>query len=48
MKSEGFTNEYQVQNYLNERIEKYLNAHGKTLIGWSEILERRPGAPMPS
>jgi hexosaminidase len=39
MQKEGFTNEFQLQSYLNERIEKYVNAHGKTLIGWSEILK---------
>jgi hexosaminidase len=39
MEKEGFTNEFQLQSYLNKRIEKYLNAHGKTLIGWSEILK---------
>lgn len=39
MEKEGFTNEFQVQSYLNKRIEKYLNAHGKNLIGWSEILK---------
>jgi hexosaminidase len=39
MQQEGFTNEFQLQSYLNKRIEKYLNDHGKTLIGWSEIIK---------
>lgn len=39
MQQEGFTNEFQLQSYLNKRIEKYVNAHGKTLIGWSEIIK---------
>jgi hexosaminidase len=39
MEKEGFTNEFQLQNYLNQKIEKYLNAHGRKLIGWSEILK---------
>lgn len=37
MKSEGLKNERQLESYLIQRIEKYVNAHGKRLIGWSEI-----------
>jgi hexosaminidase len=37
MKAEGFHDERQLQSYLIQRIEKFVNAHGKRLIGWSEI-----------
>ncbi|WP_346239541.1 beta-N-acetylhexosaminidase [Niabella insulamsoli] len=31
--------EHYLQSYFVQRMEKYLNAKGKTLIGWDEILE---------
>ena len=39
MKREGFTDVEQVQGWFNRRIEKFLAAKGKKLIGWDEILE---------
>jgi hexosaminidase len=39
MKAEGLEDENQLQAYLIKRIEKFLNARGKRLIGWDEILE---------
>ncbi len=39
MKTEGLANEHELQSYFITRMEKYLNAHGKKLIGWDEILE---------
>jgi hexosaminidase len=39
MKAEGLTQERQLESYFIQRIEKFVNAHGKTLIGWSEIRE---------
>ncbi len=39
MKEEGLESEAQLQSYLVARIEKYLNAKGKKIIGWDEILE---------
>ena len=39
MKEEGFANTEQLQSYFTKRIEKFVLAHGKTLIGWSEILK---------
>ena len=36
---EDLENEHQLQSYFIQRIEKYLNAHGRKLIGWDEILE---------
>ena len=39
MKKQGFTHEAELQSYLNGRIEAYLNAKGRKLIGWDEILE---------
>jgi hexosaminidase len=39
MKAEGLHDERQLEGYLLQRIEKFINAHGKRLIGWSEIRE---------
>lgn len=39
MKKEGLKNENELQSYFVQRIEKYLNTKGKTIIGWDEILE---------
>ncbi len=39
MKREGFTQVDQLQSYLVKRIEKFLNDHGRRLIGWDEILK---------
>lgn len=35
----GRSIEAQLQSYVVERAEKFLNKHGKTIIGWDEILE---------
>ena len=34
-----FSNEDRLQSYVVRRIEKYLNAKGRRIIGWDEILE---------
>jgi hypothetical protein len=39
MKREGLKNEEDLQSWFIRRIEKFVNARGKTLIGWSEILQ---------
>ncbi|HVB02537.1 MAG TPA: family 20 glycosylhydrolase [Chitinophagaceae bacterium] len=39
MKSLGLTSADQLQSYFIQRIEKFLNAHGRAIIGWDEILE---------
>ncbi len=39
MKSEKLKDEHELQSYFIQRMEKYLNNKGKTLIGWDEILE---------
>ncbi|MEO9022135.1 MAG: family 20 glycosylhydrolase [Ginsengibacter sp.] len=39
MKKLGYTSEDQLQSYFIERIEKFLIAHHRKLIGWDEILE---------
>ena len=39
MKQEGLKNEHELQSYFIRRIEKFINAQGRTLIGWSEIRE---------
>jgi hexosaminidase len=36
---EGLKDERELQSYFIRRIEKIVNAHGKQLIGWSEIRE---------
>lgn len=39
MKTLGLKDEHELQSYFVQRIEKYLNSKGKSLIGWDEILE---------
>jgi len=39
IKTENLKDERELQAYLTRRIEKMVNAHGKNLIGWSEIRE---------
>jgi len=39
MKEHDLKDEHELQSYFIQRIEKYLNSKGKTLIGWDEILE---------
>lgn len=36
---EGLANEHELQSYFIRRVETFLNAHGRRLIGWDEILE---------
>lgn len=35
----GLKDEHELQSYFIQRMEKYLNSKGRTLIGWDEILE---------
>jgi hexosaminidase len=37
--AEGLKDEKELQSYFVRRIEKYINSKGRSLIGWSEILE---------
>ena len=39
MKKEGLKDVDELQSYLIERMEKFLNKHGRNLLGWDEILE---------
>ncbi|WP_195533577.1 glycoside hydrolase family 20 protein [Bacteroides finegoldii] len=39
MKDEHLANVDELQSYLIRRIEKFLNAHGRHLLGWDEILQ---------
>jgi hexosaminidase len=39
MKKEALADEHHLQSYFIQRIEKYLNNKGRTLLGWDEILE---------
>jgi hexosaminidase len=38
-KAEGLATDRQLESYFIQRIEKFINAHGRSLIGWSEIRE---------
>ncbi len=39
IKREGLKDEHELQSYFIQRIEKYVNAKGRKIIGWDEILE---------
>jgi hypothetical protein len=39
IKAEGLKSEHELQSYFIRRIEKHVNAKGRRLIGWSEILQ---------
>jgi hexosaminidase len=39
MKDNNLKTEHELQSYFIQRMEKYLNSKGRTLIGWDEILE---------
>ena len=39
MRELGLKDEHALQSWFIQRIEKFLNAHGRRLIGWDEILE---------
>jgi hexosaminidase len=39
MKALGLKDEHALQSYFVQRIEKHLNAKGRRLVGWDEILE---------
>jgi hexosaminidase len=39
IRREGLANEHELQSYFIRRMEAYLNAQGRRLIGWDEILE---------
>ncbi|MEZ4934034.1 MAG: family 20 glycosylhydrolase [Saprospiraceae bacterium] len=39
IKKEGLKNENELQSYFIKRVEKIINARGRNLIGWDEILE---------
>ena len=39
LRAEGLKDEHELQSYFIRRIEKFLNANGRRLIGWDEILE---------
>ena len=39
IKEEGLKDEHELQSYFIGRINKYLQAKGRTLIGWDEIME---------
>lgn len=39
IEEQGLKDEHELQSYFVRRIEKFLNANGKSLVGWDEILE---------
>jgi hexosaminidase len=39
MEREGLEDEHELQSYFIKRIERFLNANGRKLIGWDEIVE---------
>jgi hexosaminidase len=39
IKDNNLKDEHELQSYFIQRMEKYINGKGKTLIGWDEILE---------
>lgn len=39
IKEKGLKDEHGLQSYFIQRMEKYINKNGRTLIGWDEILE---------
>lgn len=39
MKTNKLKDEHELQSYFIQRVEKYLNAKGRKIIGWDEILE---------
>lgn len=39
IKEQGLQNEHELQSYFIKRIEKFLNANGRQIFGWDEILE---------
>jgi hexosaminidase len=39
MKDNNLKDEHELQSWFVQRIEKYVNSKGKTMIGWDEILE---------
>jgi len=39
IKENQLADEHQLQSYFVQRIEKYVNSKGKSIIGWDEILE---------
>ncbi|RFZ83173.1 beta-N-acetylhexosaminidase [Mucilaginibacter terrenus] len=39
MKEKGLKDEKEVQSYFIQRMEKFINSKGRSIIGWDEILE---------
>lgn len=39
IKAQGLKDEHELQSYFIQRMEKYINSKGRTIIGWDEILE---------
>lgn len=50
MDGEKYSAEHYLQSYVTARVERFLNSHGRKIIGWDEILEGElaPGATVMS
>jgi hexosaminidase len=50
MQTEGLKDESELQSYFIRRMERFINAQGRRMIGWDEILEGglAPGATVMS
>ncbi|MEG1581018.1 MAG: family 20 glycosylhydrolase [Bacteroidaceae bacterium] len=50
MKTEGLHQVDELQSYMIHRVERFLNAHGRKLLGWDEIMDGglAPGATVMS
>lgn len=50
IRENGLKDSHELQSYFIKRIEKFLNGHGRQIIGWDEILEGglAPGATVMS
>ncbi len=50
IKNEGLKDEFELQSYFMKRIERFISANGRKMIGWDEILEGglAPGAAVMS
>lgn len=42
MRREGLKTEHELQGWFLRRVEKFLNARGRKIIGWDEILDGKP------
>ena len=39
MREEGLKNEFELQSYFVRRVERWVQSHGREIVGWDEILQ---------